>query len=484
MAYQVNITRFGNLIQVYPDHHLLLAPQLQYTRRKPTSGDSRDAEYQQVYLYRLENGTLIAPAGMTTRVSDTLRKSGIEVIFTDRRPRLLPEPDYTRVEKLREGQDEMLLAALTHDHGVIEGPTGSGKSFLIKQMCRVWPEAQIIICSPFKRVVQRFYKDLLETFGPNEVGLIGAGGRQQLRITVATAQSLGHCELDKCRLFIFDEVHKAAAPKTAALVSEVRLARMFGFSASPKGRSDGADKETEAMFGPVIHRAAYKQVQAAGNISPIDVYLVPCGHFAKIRYSSTNMMNRHGLWRNEERNRAVVAAVRWAQETLGAEAQILVSAMTVDHAVHMGAMLPDFALCYGTMDTDDRDKYARWGLLDPSKHPLTSKDRERLEEAFESGALKRAIATTTSGGVWSTGVDFPNLRVMIRADGQGSSILNTQIPGRLSRVCEGKEMGILVDFDDAFDDTLRKRGERRLASYRGKGWTILPIPRRPAPTTQ
>jgi superfamily II DNA or RNA helicase len=124
------------------------------------------------------------------------------------------------------------------------------------------------------------------------------------------------------------------------------------------------------------------------------------------------------------------------------------------------------------MDTDERDKFARWGLIDPAAHPLTSKDRERMEEDFEKGTLKRCVATATSGGVWSTGVDFPHLRVLIRADGQGSPILNTQIPGRISRISEGKEVGIVIDLDDCHHDTLGRRAERRFTSYRSKGWNI------------
>jgi superfamily II DNA or RNA helicase len=280
-------------------------------------------------------------------------------------------------------------------------------------------------------------------------------------------------------LFIFDEVHKAAAERIASFISEITTARMLGFSASPKGRADGADIETEAMFGPVIYKTDYKTVQETGNIVPIDVYLVPCGDCGEIRYSSTSMMNRHGIWRNEKRNHKVVEAVRWALRTFGEDSQILVTAMTVEHCVHMGSLLPDFALCYGSMNADDCEKYARWGLIDPARHPLSSKDRERLEEDFENGKLKRCIATTTAGGVWSTGVDFPHLRVMVRSDGQSNKILDTQIPGRLARKSSGKDKGILIDFDDAFDHILARRAQGRLSRYRSKGWTILPYPAPP-----
>jgi superfamily II DNA or RNA helicase len=128
------------------------------------------------------------------------------------------------------------------------------------------------------------------------------------------------------------------------------------------------------------------------------------------------------------------------------------------------------------MDPNDKDKFVSWGLIDPAHHPLTSKDRMKLEEAFEKGELLRCVATATSGGVWSTGVDFPHLRVLVRMDGQGSPILNTQIPGRVTRTTAGKEVGIVIDFDDAFNHTLKGRAERRIAMYRSKGWSINRLP--------
>lgn len=63
--------------------------------------------------------------------------------------------------------------------------------------------------------------------------------------------------------------------------------------------------------------------------------------------------------------------------------------------------------------------------------------------------------------------------MLIRADGAPGKIQSGQIPGRLSRISEGKEKGILVDFVDGFDPWAARRAVLRLQSYRKKGWTIL-----------
>ena len=92
-----------------------------------------------------------------------------------------------------------------------------------------------------------------------------------------------------------------------------------------------------------------------------------------------------------------------------------------------------------------------------------------MRQEFEKGILKRVIATD----VWGTGVDFPLLQVLIRADGRASEILDTQLPGRATRVSDGKEYGLLVDCMDEWNDTFLRRSNSRKRNYLKKGWTMV-----------
>jgi superfamily II DNA or RNA helicase len=284
-------------------------------------------------------------------------------------------------------------------------------------------------------------------------------------------RSLHRADLSNCNIFIFDEVHHAAAPKTAEALSRVWEARRFGFSASPLGRSDLADLETEAMFGPVIHRSTYQDVQQTGAIVPIHVVRFSMAMARPVTASTTPALERRGIWRNEDRNGLIASAVRWAQAHYGGDdLQILVSVKTVEHAVHLGRHLPDFALAYGDMQPKKRERWEKAKLIRPGDHPITSADRERLRTDFKAGTLKRVIAT----GIWGTGVDFPTLQVLVRADAQASTIRNTQIPGRVTRALEdkSKEFGLVLDFDDRHNETLHRRAQKRFTAYRKKGWEI------------
>ena len=344
----------------------------------------------------------------------------------------------------------------------------SGKSFVIRLLCELYP-VNIIICTPFTALLRGMYEELSEILTPNELGLVGDGSWELgRRVTLTTDRSLIKCDLAKCRIFIFDEVHRAASKETSKVIASIRGARMFGFSASPYGRSDKADLETEALFGPRICRVTYQEAQESGSVAPVRVLVYSCERMRSVNFATSSALERHGVWRNPDRNRLIAQAVQEAQDRIGDNAQILISVKTVEHAVDLKRYLPDFELVYAGMSPDKKRRWIRDRLLPDDYKTLDSKSREVLRKRFASGELQRAIAT----GTWSTGVDFPKLDVLIRGDGMPGKIPSTQIPGRVTRIADGKNAGYVVDFDDSFNTSLNNRALRRLQIYKRKGWEV------------
>jgi superfamily II DNA or RNA helicase len=107
-------------------------------------------------------------------------------------------------------------------------------------------------------------------------------------------------------------------------------------------------------------------------------------------------------------------------------------------------------------------------MIMEGKHPITAAERGKYKDEFRAGNLKRVIVTQ----IWGTGVDFPKLEVLIRADGQASTIASTQIPGRVTRCSDGKAVGLVVDCSDGFYRTLEDRARKRKSAYASKGWSI------------
>jgi superfamily II DNA or RNA helicase len=147
---------------------------------------------------------------------------------------------------------------------------------------------------------------------------------------------------------------------------------------------------------------------------------------------------------------------------------VLIVVKTIEHAVHLKKYLPEFKLVYGNIDENDIEFYINHDMLPERYRGVTKQMREKMRIQFETGKLRKVIATS----VWNRGVNFRNLGVLIRADGGSSTIDATQIPGRLSRTAEesGKTSGLLIDYRDVFDDGLDRRSKMREKDYERHGW--------------
>jgi superfamily II DNA or RNA helicase len=479
---KILMRRSGNLVEAIPQAgitigglHELLRRHFKYglklrNDRRIVNLTGQKFRTEPRYLCRLQQGpthsSVVFTAGLTHRATKLFQQCGIDWDIQDLRPLILPPPrlDCLQHELLkdRDDQNKCLATIFAADMGVIDSPTAWGKTFLIEQLARAYPSSNIIVCTYRRDVVNSLFERLNGHVPPQELGRVGGGFNSPRRVTVSTIDSLQRCAVDKCRLFLYDEVHEAAAEERMRKIGGLRNCRMFGFSASPEGRSDGADLAIEAMFGPVIYVLPYQEAESKGRVATITVhvYRVPG---VPISYDNDVAQFRYGVWRNQLRNQMVAHA---ASTHAMQEKQVLIMVDKVEHALHLKAnFLPQWPLVHGPVQAEQVRTFRSLGLLPQGPGWLcTSEHREQYRRRFERGTMKFAIAT----GVWSQGVDFRHLDVLVRADGRSAPISNTQIPGRLSR----GQTGLLVDFDDGFDKRFKTRSNARLRHYRGKGWTI------------
>jgi superfamily II DNA or RNA helicase len=229
---------------------------------------------------------------------------------------------------------------------------------------------------------------------------------------------------------------------------------------------DGAHFMLEASFGPRIFELSYSDAVDVNLVVPIKVEWVavdgdgtsPCADLAGVT------RERWGIWRNEVRNKVIADKAREYTK----DDQVLIMVKSIEHAVHLKQFLPEFKLCYDSMDPADYSRYVAKGMLDHTEPLMVPAKREEMRLGFERGTLKKVISTD----VWSTGVDFAQLAVLIRADARASKIVDIQAPGRVARKHEasGKEFGVVIDFMDNFDFTFQNRSRSRRVSYRKMGW--------------
>lgn len=448
--------------------------QVQGGKRNPVTGQKVFFQTKEYKLFRVENGRIIVLSGYLARMSRRLQKLGCSAtLIDDSRARKRPDCYVPKWENLagritfRARQEELLRIISSAPCGVIKAVTGFGKTSCIGMAALLFPEARIDVVTKSVDVAERIVKSLRKLLP--KVGMIGDGYKQRERVTVITAGSLAHADGDADFLFA-DEVHQLATINfSTALASRYRNSRNFGMSATPYARMDNAHAVLEPLFGPMVFDLPYQQAVELGLVVPVQVKWLPIRltHNPAERYSNRVARKRYGIWTNHERNGIIANAVREYPETH----QILILVETIEHAVHLGRHLPEFTLVYSQMSPADCAKYKKQGFLPADYRPLNDFQKHELRSKFESGEIKRVIATD----VWSTGVDFEQLNVLVRADDRDSDIVDVQGPGRVSRIYTApdgtkKDYGEVLDCMDTFDPTFYRKSMGRRNSYKLLGW--------------
>lgn len=486
----VLIIRQGAMLAVSPDGRSpcpddivnRLAPFMVYTHKKflrgrdaydPVTGERTPMRFERRAFYFQDGaGRFVCNAGFLPRIVRVLSDAGYRLKMVDMSPeRPRPDcytPDWSNVDsriQWRPRQRECLEAIAASDvGGVVDAVMAFGKTFIQLGVALLYPHAKIDITAKSKDVALKTHR-FLTRYMPT--GIVGAGRRDKRRVTVYVAASLHHSDGD-ADFLLGDEVHELLANSYVESINRRHhRARRFGFTGTTEGRSDGTDARLEAMFGPTIFRLTYQEAQRLGLVVPIQVNWLPLRMTKNPigKYVDDTAIARHGLWRNAARNQLIADFAK----TIPDDVQTLILVSKIEHAVYLRQLLPSYQLCYGNMDKDQMAEFKSLGLLPAEYLPITPDSRERMRGDFEDGRLKKVIATD----VWATGVDFPQLEELIRADGRASSILAGQGPGRVSRICPdiNKGYGRVTDVADFFDDRLCDRSRRRYRAYAKYGWS-------------
>jgi superfamily II DNA or RNA helicase len=415
------------------------------------------------------------PSGYGYRVYHTLVEQGHEVVVRDFVPSGLPDrPDFSRLSaniEWRGSQMTVLSKLLANRCGVVDCPTGWGKSFIIQQVVRVYPKAKIAVTVPSIEIANEIYNGLLGVLGPSEVGIVGDGKRKKRRVNVAVTHSLLKLDPDTS-LILVDEVHAVLTKNFLRMFGKFHRARLQGFTATPTGRSDQGDGFLEAYFGPILHHVPYQEAVESGNIVQIHYRVYQCPWGPKTAGMTKIKRDRNGIWRNPMRNALIVQSARDAEAEYGPDGQILIMVSTAEHGFLLQQHLTDYVVVTGEMSEEREAELRENGTMTETQIGLDRRGREDVKAKFSSGEIKRAIATY----VWSKGVNFLDLAVLIRADGTAAEIASGQVPGRLSRKGSdgAKPYGLLVDFNDSFCPVLAKRSRDRFAVYNRNGWPYEP----------
>lgn len=416
---------------------------------------------------------LVTPIGFLGRIEYLLQLRQIRHELHDLRPHprpdlFTPQWEVLRDFELRPGQEEVLRTVAAHERGWIRWPTGTGKSWFIRLLCALYPRCRFHVATKHITVLQDRYRELAQLMP--SVGISCSAEKKVLgqRVMCYSTGTLQKAEPNACEFLLVDEAHETGTDRMLEVFGRYRWARCFAFSANKiEDRMDGAGFELQGVFGQTIVNMEYNEGVDTGLIVPIEVRFsrVLMDHNPCHELTDDTARFRHGIWRNKVRNKMIAADARRHPDQ-----QVLITVATLDHACQLKRLLPEFTLVYSaTRDNQQTiDEYvARRKLADEPR--LTPALMERYKLRFAENKLRKVIATT----VWNRGVNFHQLEVICRADAVHSRANDTQIPGRLSRLGDGKQAGIVYDYLDEFDDGFWRRSELAVSNYRRLGYRVV-----------
>lgn len=460
--------------------------------------------YERNSTFSIKGDTCYFLLGSWHKLKEAFEENGEEYEIVDKRDKsLMPEPDYSAIADVdfRPGQMEAIALMLSQDGGILCSTVGFGKSFCLKQLCKLYPTLNILVVCPAGEVVRELYRDINAEL-PGQVGLLNMDNSNVSgkRIIVTTTKSMNKVKPEQVQLLLFDECHGVGYNTTGSDVMKFCFCRRFGFTATPT-RNQGDLKYMEAIFGPTLQELSFQEVQHTGGVTPIVYTMLPVGKRLPYLCDLVQVIDAQGTeayrergklndgdiptgktkkrdipdylkqqlyyMNNKARDEIIVDAFNRAKDA-NPDRQILIMVSSIAHLIRIHKRIPYLAIAHGERGSLDRYKGKKdLANVDMSKYKQSAKDAEIVKRAFEKGTLKYAIST----GVWSKGINVKHLTTLIRADGATSSIPSIQIPGRLARLDENKPTAYLIDVADDFCEDAERRASKREETYKKEGWT-------------
>jgi len=329
-------------------------------------------------------------------------------------------------------QQKIVDLALQKQRGVVQSPTGSGKTEIFAAILAKLNISSVVYVNRTTLMYQT--KERLENRLQQPVGLIGEGYCDIKKFNVAMIQttfmSTNHRIFDlmkQAQCAILDECHHLPAESAYRVhkMSDKAYYR-YGFSATP-WRDDGSDLMIEAAVAKKIVHVKAKDLFDKGVLSRPYIHFIKCptveGKEGKLSYPK---LYQKCIVENEYRNNL---AVYIAKHLVQKGKTVLIAVTRIEHGEKVLEMLqtkyPHLKSCFVKGETDSQDK----------------KD---ILQMLENKEIDVCVATT----VFGEGVDVRSLGALINLKAADSSVDTFQLVGRVMRATHDKKKCTVVDFYD------------------------------------
>ncbi|MEA3487059.1 MAG: DEAD/DEAH box helicase [Thermodesulfobacteriota bacterium] len=388
---------------------------------------------RQLRFYEEEQDSLTFPRGFARQACSII--GGLQI--NDQRRVLTPMKCRLR-GNLRPYQKEAVSMLLQRDFGVLEAPTGSGKTVIALAVLAERKQPTLILVHNKELLYQ--WQDRIRLFLNMEAGLIGDGNCDLQPVTIAivnTARKHLNELLQHFGFLIVDECHRCPSAMFTEVVAAFDCRYMLGLSATPFRR----DKLTRVIYlylGDRVHRIDQKELQQNGAVLKPEVIWHKTAFDYNYRDDYQAMLS--ALTESSSRNQQIIETVA---NGLDNGITLLVSDR-VSHCETLANMLKQQGI-----------KTAMLTGQTPKKK------RQAVVEQVQSNGVKALVATIQLLG---EGFDCPNLSSLVLTTPIKYSGRLIQVGGRILRPTDGKKP-VIYDFVDTQVGVLRASAKGRQRVY-------------------
>jgi superfamily II DNA or RNA helicase len=356
---------------------------------------------------------------------------------------------------LRDYQRDAVEACISESRGIVQAPTGSGKTEVIAALGAEVPCKWLVLVHR-KTLVNQAAERFEKRTGLEEFIYESGMEWREHDMCFTTFQTL-HSRLQQndqtawqlikeAEGLIVDECHVLPADtfyKTAMAADNAYY--RIGLSGTPLARGDKRSLMAIAALGNVIYRISAEELIEAGVLAVPKIEMVEVEHTFEEKPTFRGAYGE-GIIRSGKRNRAVIDCAKRAQKPC---------LLFVTQIAH-GKALKD------KLEKEGLKVEFVWGNEPEARRMAAIRRLEHLD-----------TEVLISSVVMQEGVDIPSLRSVVIASGGKSVIATLQRIGRGMRTDGGKKSEFQVfDFVDHGDKWLYKHSLARMRAYKREGYTV------------
>ena len=438
--------------------------------KKKNSPAYRNKPYMDFHFYALDRRSNTIGIGFLDYLIAFIEQNGWEYELDDLREyeKEFDEEEFNKIDwkkefnvNVRDYQIEAVKTALIERSGLIQAPTGAGKSLIMCMLVRLLDTPTLILFDKVGLVHQTHKEFLKFGFSPKDLGVVQGPNNLPKKITFATIQSkdklYDFIELFKC--VVVDECHSIRADGYQELLTVFKGSLRYGLSATPLSAENPAEKAKVIRYvGRIIYQEQNTNTLVEqGILAKPKIYFIRCdrGDDQTVVWENSGRdyanLYKQEIVENEYRN-ALIAKIC----SIKKNKKIIVLHEIIEHGETL-------------LKTFEK-------LLPNRKiHLLSGKDNVKIRsdiiDIFEKSGNDIIIASK----IFNVGVNVVTVDVVINTSASKGEISALQKLGRGLRTTKDKDTMEYWDILDENSRVFQRQAKRRINIYKKEGHVVETI---------